>query len=497
MSQERAPELLPRLEKLRRELRSRSRGKGYQAADRLAQAGPEGRELLLRALESRDRNVRLHAAWAVRLLDAPTAVQRLVEMLRLDREAYLALQQALAPAPPREVLESLLRAARDPRNANRKFHLMLLGDVEGPGVLDVLLAALQSDDSEAQEGAFLACKHARPTLRDELGPALVQALSVRLPLPSRRPWALTARGRARQAVPSLLIGAVGLVAGSPGVGVLIEILRSQAHVSYLLAAVSALATVGEPAVGRCWPVLVDLVEEPHDGELAAFAAEALRRLRAGFAEERLLCLLEEGRPHQRRNAAHALEGCGGEASLAGLLKALEEADVHVRRTAARSLGRLKGGRAVEDALIRALDDPDRWVGWNAAWALGRRGEESVVPRLLAGLEAASRRLRRHSAEALGQLGACVPEVVEGLVAVLEERHPEVPRTAAWALRQLDVAEAFSYARLLAESPDPANRRLGRRALRWLQPERASYAPHLPVRSSRLTGVISSPDEEEK
>lgn len=485
------PQQRVELEALRRELRSRSRGVGYKAADGLAAAGAAGRQILLNALDSRDRQVRLHAAWAVRLLDSPEAVARLVELLRQDPEVYLPLQQALPPAPPPAILEPLLEAVRDRKNAQRKFHAMLLGDVEGPGVLDTLLVALQSDDSALQEGAFLAFKHARPELRAEAAGPLVQALSVRLPLPRKLPWLLTPRARARSMVALALITAAGVAGGEEAVGVLIEIVRSEAHEDYRVAAVSALVTVGEPALGRSWRALLSLVEGTTDGELEAVASEALRRLRCREAEPGLLALLSSGKAFQRRNAAHALEGCGTEASAPAVARALKDADVHVRRTCARTLAKLG---ASPEVLLAALRDADRWVGYNAAWALGHLQDERVLGFLVRGLEDKDRRYRRCCAEALGQLGKKTPEVVEALVAVLDQTGYDVARTAAWALRQLDLAEALSYATLLRESPDVRQRRLGARALKWLQPERASYAPHLPLRSSRLAGLVASPDE---
>lgn len=492
MSEERH-ESRANLEKLRLDLRSRSRGVGYKAADQLAAAGPTGRLILLRALESRDRQVRLHAAWAVRLLDSPEAVVRLIELLRQDREVYLPTQQALPPQPPPAILDPLLAAARDRRNAQRKFHLMLLGDVEGPGVLDTLLVALQADDQVLQEGAFLAFKHAREGLRREAAPALVQALSVRLPLPRRIPWFLTPRARARSMVPLSLMASAGVLGGSEAVGVLCEILRSDAYPEYRLAAISALVSVGEPALARCWRALLGLVQSPHDGELEAAASEALRRLRAREAESELLALLDSTRPAQRRNSALALEGCGSALSAPRLAQLLRhDPDLHVRRTCARTLAKLPHPE-LHQVLLAALRDSDRWVGYNAAWALGQLKDERCLGFLVAGLEDRDRRFRRNCAEALGQMALKTPEVVEALVAVLDQSRHEVAPTAAWALRQLDLGEALSYAVQLGQSPDRRQRTLSRRALRWLQPERASYSTHLPLRSSKLAGLVFSPD----
>lgn len=485
----------PRLEESTEELRlllgSRMRGVGYRAAEALARRGEAGQEVLQAALQSGNRNARLHASWAVRLMDSPEAVRRVLELLRDDREFFLAAQQAVARRAWPELGSYLLDLARDRSNPNRKFHAMLLGDAPGLEVLDALLMGLQGDDPDLQDGCFLALKHAPEELRRKAAPALVQALSVRLPLPHRRPLAFTRRARALRDVPLLLMAAVGFSAGDLGVGVLAGIARSEADLDYRHAALSALVSLGEPAVARTWRLLLALVGEGGDTDLPDSAAEALRRMRVPEAEPALLELLAGGTPLERRNAAHALEGCGSSEAAPALHGRLcEDPEVHVRRTCARTLGVLLDPRS-PGFLTRALGDRDALVGWNAAWALGQYGDPGLVPRLRSGLEARDPRLARNSAEALGHLGLSLPEAQEGLVRALS-RGGAVARSAAWALRQLDLAAALGYAVELLESPDGKLRRLGQRARYWLQPERASYAPHLPLRSSHRGGVYSSP-----
>jgi HEAT repeat protein len=478
----------PDLDTLRRQLRSRNRGEGYRAADQLAELGPEGRTLLLKALDSRDRNVRLHAAWATRKLHSANAVIKLVGLLREDPEFYLPLQQCLSGCSESECLQPLVEAAKDLRNPQRKFHTMLLGELSAPEVIDTLLIAIQSDDQLRQEGAFLGLKHACLSLREAAAPGLVQALSVRLPLPSSWRWTWTARQRAEQIAPLSLTAAVGLVAGEPAVGVLCEILRSSAHPQYRLAAISALITVGEAAVGRSAHGLLQLLQNRQDSELAQAAAEALRRLRAELVEQPLLELLESPLAFQRRHAVDALEGCGR--SFEALFARVADPDVHVRRSAVRALA-----GDCDELLLQALGDRDRWVGWNAAWKLGQRWRGQTPPhwlvdRVLRLLESPLARTRKLAAESLGQMAASSPEVVEALVAVLGGLQRDVCRSAAWALRQVDLAEALGYASMLRTSPDHRQRGLGQRAARWLTPRYSSYTPHLPVRSSALSGVFN-------
>ncbi|MGE3818801.1 MAG: HEAT repeat domain-containing protein [Isosphaeraceae bacterium] len=67
-------------------------------------------------------------------------------------------------------------------------------------------------------------------------------------------------------------------------------------------------------------------------------------------------------------------------AIAALARAGESGEPAVRQTVAYALG-FFGGDAARDALRSRLNDPDRFVRYNAAVALARRGDESAAPTL--------------------------------------------------------------------------------------------------------------------
>ena len=85
-----------------------------------------------------------------------------------------------------------------------------------------------------------------------------------------------------------------------------------------------------------------------------------------------------------------------------LVEQLQDPSPDIRRTAALSIGKI-GHPTGTQGLVQALSDPDRFVREYSAWALGQIGEEINTDAALA------------------------------LVSTLEDKHPNVKKTAAKAL----------------------------------------------------------------
>ncbi|MCI0748196.1 MAG: HEAT repeat domain-containing protein [Verrucomicrobia subdivision 3 bacterium] len=105
----------------------------------------------------------------------------------------------------------------------------------------------------------------------------------------------------------------------------------------------------------------------------------------------------------------------------------------LRRCAAEQLGSLGAGdrRAIE-ALIRAGTEDDRSVVEEAQRALRRLGP-AVVPELTAALKSRNARIRRHTAEVLGDFGSRASAAIPDLLRLLQDRDETVRAQAARSL----------------------------------------------------------------
>lgn len=140
----------------------------------------------------------------------------------------------------------------------------------------------------------------------------------------------------------------------------------------------------------------------------------------------------------RRAAVGALgfaPACDPETS-AALLKALNDRAWQVREEAATTLGKLRAA-PVRDALIAALDD-DYWqVRARAARALGQIGDRTAAKPLATLLSHPISNLRKEAALALGELRE--PATLDALRDALGDADPDVRKGVRIALQQIEEA----------------------------------------------------------
>ena len=108
-------------------------------------------------------------------------------------------------------------------------------------------------------------------------------------------------------------------------------------------------------------------------------------------------------------------------------------DVPVRRYLALVLGRL-GDRSAVPALVAAASDPDVDTRLYAVWALGRIGDPAGVEPVLAASQSEDPALRKMAAYVLGQFGD--KRAIPRLAVLAEDRTADVRWNAAIALGQL-------------------------------------------------------------
>jgi HEAT repeat protein/beta-lactamase regulating signal transducer with metallopeptidase domain len=146
-----------------------------------------------------------------------------------------------------------------------------------------------------------------------------------------------------------------------------------------------------------------------------------------------------------------------DAAIAGLVSALRDSVVEVRRAAVGALGSLEDPRAVA-ALIQALrSDTDTEVRRMAAWALGQLEARSAVEALTGALrQDRDAEVRKMSAWALGQIED--DAAVEALGAALKDQSAEVRSTSVWALGQIEAASSVAFLVPLLRDGDAETRK---------------------------------------
>jgi HEAT repeat protein len=154
-----------------------------------------------------------------------------------------------------------------------------------------------------------------------------------------------------------------------------------------------------------------------------------------------------------------------ETTLDSLGKQLTHDDNEVRWDAVITLAEIPGSRAT-DLLIRALKD-ERFISirYQAAVALGNRGDRRAIGALVNALGDPVSHVREQAAEALGRIGDT--SAVEPLLAVFKDRDPDVKRSIILALIEIGVP-AEDQLKRSQFSTDPSIRQAAEEALKEIE-----------------------------
>jgi len=167
-------------------------------------------------------------------------------------------------------------------------------------------------------------------------------------------------------------------------------------------------------------------------------------------------------PEARHDGAEALASLRGPKSVAVLSNLLStDADGRVRQAAASSLGRL-GDASAAPALIAALKDASPPARFAAVRSLGALRARAAVPALTALLGDPDASMRRTVAQMLGQIGD--PAAKDALKAALTEVDEGARLEAADALARMGDAGGQAAAVAGLRSNDPVSRRRAALAL---------------------------------
>ncbi|MEG4975099.1 HEAT repeat domain-containing protein [Microcoleus sp. K4-B3] len=146
-------------------------------------------------------------------------------------------------------------------------------------------------------------------------------------------------------------------------------------------------------------------------------------------------LIEKLKTNDKRELSAAIKKLGkiGEPAIPALMKALQDKNLPVRRSAAQVLAKI-GPPAIPD-LAQALNNPNADVRSSAAYALGGIGAEAqtALPQLVFLLQDSNPDVRSSAAEALGGIGAEAQTALPQLVPLLKDSNADVRSRAAEAL----------------------------------------------------------------
>lgn len=204
------------------------------------------------------------------------------------------------------------------------------------------------------------------------------------------------------------------------------------------AAAEAIGDIGQLDASAAPQLVEDL--SSRDDQVRARAAEALGTIGppAAMTAPALVHTLSDASDYVRSKAAIALGLLGPDAaneSVPALSRALDDTDSHVAARAAEALGMLEGAAAAADReLRRALEHINPDVRRHAANALGQIGlePEDVAP-LMRLFEDEEGQVRRQVVLTLGGLETPGPPVMQALVKAIDDKEPSVRAAAVEVL----------------------------------------------------------------
>ena len=501
---------------LREQLASPDDEVRHAAVRSLHDAGPDALPSLIGALGDSSWRVRKAALDLVLLAPAAASLPLLIAGLRDEGNAGRrnSSMEALVRLGPAAV-PVLAPLVADPDAELRKFVVDALGNIDAPGVPELLLTALEDaeENVSATAAEYLGRRRdtaAVPLLLRRLGgssgwltfgclralgeigdPAAAPAISALLGEPGLRKTALEALGRVgdEQAVPHLLealfsrdrglrrvaalavhrilprlgpaAGAAPLAAGvrAQADDEFFEFLRGLLGQEDAQLRAAAATLLGFVPGARMVSILLDALPQvaEQDQELLAAVLDGLPDAGLPLLVARLL----DPSPIVRLRLAGVLGRRKCREAVPLLLTLLEDGIGHVRAAAARALGKI-GDPAAVSPLVGLLRDPFpdvRDAGMEAVVAVGQAGRarlELVLTLLEPHFAAPDEGFAAAAVRIAGRLGG------RGLIArlglALRDARGEVRRAAVEAIGSADGAEAVEALRVALTDEDVAVRR---------------------------------------
>ncbi|MEX2283994.1 MAG: M56 family metallopeptidase [Gemmatimonadota bacterium] len=201
---------------------------------------------------------------------------------------------------------------------------------------------------------------------------------------------------------------------------------------------------------------------PSDAQAEATESRATRRSEQAV-DDALVRLLDDIDPAVRAAAARSAGELQIQSAIEPLLRALQDRHPQVRVRAAHSLGELENGAGITGLHQALLTDPDVNVRREAASALGEIESDAAAAALKDALgRVQSANMRRQIIRALGETRSSTALPV--LKALIDGHDEQTRRTALEALTQLQSPEATRLLLQATNSQNPETRRVAARAI---------------------------------
>ena len=376
----------------------------------------------IKNLQSPNPRQRSSAVEELGRLHADEATPYLIELLHDDVNTYVrsACAEALGQISNPDAIFPLMDALHDSCSFVRRAAAISLGQMSAKEAQGALLNALEDHNFYVRRAAINAIGKLGIS---DMGPILLPFLDTSDPRIRRTTITALQRLHTTEAIPQMaamleeymvaphqrdiptvktLVVALGKLKAKAAVPVLIRVVRGYVGVRSLAA--KALGKIGDPQAG---PVLQAALED-RSANLRLAALKSLGRLKY-------------------RPAAPTVR------------KYLSSPDPRMRRTATLAIGYLEDATAVDQLLSIAREDGSSLVRPAAVQALGRVGNERIIPELLPLVEDTNAYLRAALAETLTALAIDgeEPAVRAALKRLAEDQVEHVAKAAQSALIALD------------------------------------------------------------
>jgi HEAT repeat protein len=191
--------------------------------------------------------------------------------------------------------------------------------------------------------------------------------------------------------------------------------------------------ISERTIPTAIPKLLEALE-CHDIRVSGLAGQILSQINLKELPQDLLKALEDPDVRIRWNAIKAFGGCSTESDIKTLLEAYKtQQNVYVRRSIITAIGQFASESAIP-GLTEALKDSDASVRWSVVEALGHIGSEIIIPLLISTLEDQDIEVCQNAVAILGEIRA--KTAVDALLKLLKDNNSTKRRIAAEALGEI-------------------------------------------------------------